>query len=327
VRARSAAPLGFVVAIAACAADERALATGGAATQAVGVAPSPATPAAARIAVVPPDPIAALGLRGEPLPDDEIGYFAADGFLPPAPPTPSDWLALHVEPSQSYPDFLRGRRPPVGRTRRAIYLQPLGEPPVMVDVEALAAYVGAYFGLDVVVEDPAPLVLDGAEVAPGQRAPAEAILLRLADQVPADAALVLALTTADLFPIGGGEVVYGLGSPGRRVAVVSTARLAPSAPPAERRLTLHRRLFAIATHELGHALGVAHCAYYGCVMNGAAHLAEIDAHPLAVCPVDLRKLHRAIGLDLGGRERALLRILRRVGLEADAAWLAARRAR
>lgn len=41
-------------------------------------------------------------------------------------------------------------------------------------------------------------------------------------------------------------------------------------------------------------------------MNGSGHLAEDDRQPLAFCPVDLRKLHFRLRLDVKTHHRALL---------------------
>ena len=58
-----------------------------------------------------------------------------------------------------------------------------------------------------------------------------------------------------------------------------------------------------------------------CLMNGSNHLEEAVSRPFAICPVCLRKVHdsmRAIGMDLGSRERAIGAFLREHGMEQDA---------
>jgi len=49
-------------------------------------------------------------------------------------------------------------------------------------------------------------------------------------------------------------------------------------------------------------------------MNGSNHLAESDARPLHLCPVDLRKLQWSIGFDVVERYRRLLDFCRQEGL-------------
>lgn len=50
-----------------------------------------------------------------------------------------------------------------------------------------------------------------------------------------------------------------------------------------------------ASHELGHCLGIGHCAYYACVMQGTAGMAEDCRQPPYLCLVCLKKLTRAAG--------------------------------
>lgn len=50
-----------------------------------------------------------------------------------------------------------------------------------------------------------------------------------------------------------------------------------------------------ASHELGHCLGIGHCAYYACVMQGTAGMAEDCRQPPYLCPVCLKKLTHAAG--------------------------------
>ena len=49
-----------------------------------------------------------------------------------------------------------------------------------------------------------------------------------------------------------------------------------------------------ASHELGHCLGIDHCVYYACAMQGTASMAEDRRQPPYLCPVDLQKVKMAI---------------------------------
>ena len=66
-----------------------------------------------------------------------------------------------------------------------------------------------------------------------------------------------------------------------------------------------RRGCKVLSHEIGHTLGLAHCVFFECVMNGANSLEETDEHPLCECPVCHRKLLRQIGFDPAKRFAAL----------------------
>jgi archaemetzincin len=67
--------------------------------------------------------------------------------------------------------------------------------------------------------------------------------------------------------------------------------------------------------------GIHHCTAWHCVMNGSNHLQETDAHPLHLCPVDLRKLQSSVGFDPLERYRRLLDFSEEAGFTDEAAWL------
>ncbi len=71
-----------------------------------------------------------------------------------------------------------------------------------------------------------------------------------------------------------------------------------------------------ASHELGHCFGIDHCVYYACIMQGTASMAEDVRQPPYLCPVELAKIQRAIGLtdkDVMERYKALQNFCGRPG--------------
>jgi archaemetzincin len=87
------------------------------------------------------------------------------------------------------------------------------------------------------------------------------------------------------------------------------------------RLLLLRRSCKVLAHETAHMFGIEHCIWYRCLMNGSNHLAESDARPLHLCPVDLHKLQWSIGFDVVERYRRLREFDRQAGFEDEAEWL------
>lgn len=55
------------------------------------------------------------------------------------------------------------------------------------------------------------------------------------------------------------------------------------------------RVSKCSSHELGHCLGLDHCVYYACVMQGSASVAEGERQPFYLCPVCESKVNRAVG--------------------------------
>ena len=103
---------------------------------------------------------------------------------------------------------------------------------------------------------------------------ADGILSDFTTFVTSPTALVLGMTEADLFspPM---NFVFGIAGTGR--ALVSTFRLRPEfyGVPSNPDL-YHLRVFTEAVHELGHAMGLPHCEFPGCVMYFSNWIGDTD---------------------------------------------------
>ncbi len=255
-----------------------------------------------------------------------------DDFRPVPSPGPSDWLANHPEAGQTFQQFVRSRPNRPDERRKKLYLQPLGsfgqhQGPAQ---DQLRRFTTAFFMMEVEVLPPLELaqvrVTSRKNPFTGQVQLLTTDILRLLERhLPTDAFALVAITMTDLYPEPSWNFVFGQASPRDRVGVYSFARYDPrfygEAQPADAASVILRRSSKVLAHETGHMFAMAHCTWYHCLMNGSNHLAEADARPLHLCPVDLRKLQWSVGFDVVERYRRLRDFHRQAGFEDEARWL------
>ncbi len=226
-------------------------------------------------------------------------------------PGPSDWLAAHPEPPQSFDDYIASSPNLPNGTRRVIYLLPLGELPAGTPpMAALADVVRAFFTLEVRILPRVP----AADVRAKRRIHdtthkrqllAPDVLKWLARRVPEDAYALMAVTMEDLYPEESWNFVFGMASLRERVGVQSFARQDPAffgdprepnwrAAPAARHLDARPRARApVRAHPL-RLLGV---------RDRRLEQPGRGRSPAAArLPVCLRKLHFALDFDPARRE-------------------------
>ncbi len=250
-------------------------------------------------------------------------------FDPVPAPGAHDWLSVARERGQSFERFARTASNRPGPARARLYLRLVGDCPSEHSalVEQLAAFARAFFVQQVGWLP--PLAVDAGIATRRNRYTGDLqlktrdILVRLAREVPPDAWSVLAVTTFDLYPHETWNFVFGEALLDDRVGVFSIARYDPrfyGQATSDATLVL-RRSCKVLAHEACHMLGLLHCVFFNCLMNGSNHLAESDRRPLHLCPVDLRKLHWALGFDVVERYRRLLGFWRSAGVVDEAAWV------
>lgn len=277
----------------------------------------------------------AIGATAALPPPLERAFDPANDFQPIPAPGPSDWLADHPEPGQTFEQYLQERVNRPDKVRRKIYLRPLGEFPAATspNLGQLQRFAEAFFTLSVEVQ---PAVEISALPITSRRHPTTRqrqlltsdILVWLQTLLPNDAYCALAITMADLYPADDWNFVFGQASLRERVGVYSFVRYDPGFYGEARgdgtgKLIL-RRSCKVLAHETGHMFGMQHCIYFRCLMNGSNHLDESDDRPLHLCPVCLRKLHLAMGFDIPARYERLRAFFQEAGFKDEAEWLARR---
>lgn len=121
------------------------------------------------------------------------------------------------------------------------------------------------------------------------------------------------LTGVDLYALRL-NYVFGLGLLTRRAGIYSVHRFGRRSP------SLLRRSLHLASHEIGHMLGLKHCVFYACLMNGVNSLSEMDRKPLHLCPVCHEKLRWNLRFTPAARQQRLAAFYRRHGLQEAARW-------
>lgn len=249
-------------------------------------------------------------------------------FDPLAPPRAGEWRTRVDEPSQTFADYLLEGPNAVTAQRGTLYLQPIGELPTRPVLEGdlpsvslveagfvvrvfnpppedMRVFVQSFFGLPTRLSP--PVDLESLSTGPSRvrrnhaQFDALEILEALRARLPSDAYSVTALMTRDIFVDEPQDYAFGYGLHAERVAVASFAQLDPQFVGQPRAADFQRRIrtraYKLVAHEVGHTLGIRHCDEFACVMNGVAHLEELDAKPLALCPACLNKVAHARGVD------------------------------
>jgi archaemetzincin len=158
-----------------------------------------------------------------------------DSFQPVPVPGPSDWLAVHREPGQTFEEFRRSHPNRPDAQRRTIYLQPLGafseqQSPLL---EKLREYAAGVFQME--VKALAPVTISAGSFTSrtnsmtGRRQILTTDVLHwLKGKLPQDAFCLLAITMEDLYPAASWNFVFGQASLTEGVGVYSFARYDPA---------------------------------------------------------------------------------------------------
>ena len=126
---------------------------------------------------------------------------------------------------------------------------------------------------------------------------ADGLLADFTSFVHSKTTLYLGITEADLFSPGM-NFVFGIANTGR--ALISAFRLKPEFYGMPSNPEVYRwRIFTEAVHELGHALGLPHCEYPGCVMYFSNWIGDTDRKGPKFCYRCGKRIERLVEVGRG----------------------------
>ncbi len=270
------------------------------------------------------DRLAAIGDTSSLSEAEQKAYVESGQFEQKIKPGAADWLANHPEPGQTYGQFINSRFNKPNKQKGAIYILPIGKfDKDAPSLEVLLEYTQAFYH-PMKVKLLKPLPEERMKVTSRMNGGVKQwlvgdILNWMTPRLPRDAYAMLAVTMTDLYPDPRWNYVFGMATFNDRVGVFSFARYGD----ADKKKVL-RRAAKILSHETGHMFGIKHCIFYECNMNGGNHMAEMDANPMHLCPVCLRKMNSAVGFNLVTRYRKLHAFYKKHGLLKEEKWMAKR---
>jgi archaemetzincin len=247
-------------------------------------------------------------------------------FVKPGPPQHGEWLAKHIERGQTYQEHLHSVFRKTVPPGSVIYVQPLGNFSTEQKeiLNQAAGFIGDYFALPVRLSDSIPLesIPDSArrqrDSEPGEQLQTYYLIENvLKPQKSEDAYIVMGFIASDIWPGGGGNFVYGQANETDRIAICSLARICSAKSLSEDRALCLRRTLKTSTHEICHLLAMMHCPWYLCNAAGCNNMAEMDRHPLELCPQCLAKMCSTTGADPAQRFEKLRDFYKQNGLNEE----------
>jgi archaemetzincin len=233
---------------------------------------------------------------------------------------PGDWLYNNQEKGQTFAQFLTFAPLRPDSVRTVFYLQPLGnfnEFELSV-IENLSQYLHYYYQLKVNPLDPiSNEVINNDAIRFSSTGNHQVLTYFILDSIlspklPSDAFMMMAITNLDLYTGPHNNFVFGHATFKRRIAVSSFQRFAYDTT------YCMQRIMKTAAHETGHMLGIKHCTYAKCIMNGSNSLVELDVRPFHLCSQCLKKLEWSLQLDLPSRFKELKNFYIENGFNKDA---------
>jgi archaemetzincin len=166
--------------------------------------------------------------------------------------------------------------------KHVLLIQPLGKELPDEEMAAVKQALGEFYNVQIRVL-PRVSLPEQAYYQPRRRYRAEKILPFLLERLPSDGDRILGLTGADI-STGKGSIedwgIVGLANLGGKGCIISTYRCRKRSMEGVPTPIL---LAKVAVHEVGHTLGLRHCATKGCLMEDADGLISTRDREFDIC--------------------------------------------
>jgi archaemetzincin len=177
--------------------------------------------------------------------------------------------------------------------KQVLHIQPLGAEIPNEDMALVEQALVGFYNVQIRVLPRVDLP-EQAYYEPRRRYRAEKILPFLLEKLPSDGNRILGLTGADISTDKGNIKdwgILGLASLGGKECIISSFRCHKGPLQGASASIL---LAKVAVHEIGHTLGLNHCATSGCLMEDAGGLARTCNREFDICQ-RCRSMLRASG--------------------------------
>ncbi len=238
---------------------------------------------------------------------------------PLSQPQPGDWLFNNPEKGQTFEQY-KNFTPLAPDAKHSIfYLQPLGSftPKESKIILSLVEFLEAFYSIKVkVLENLSDEIINGETIRFSSTGNHQILTHYVIDSVlaprmPDSAFIYMCITNRDLYTGEKNNFVFGQATYKRRLAVSSMQRFLDDP---EKLLV---RTIKTATHETGHMLGIKHCTYAICLMNGCNNIDELDRRPCHLCSECTKKIYWSLKFNLKDRYHQLKEVYQKYNMQEE----------
>jgi archaemetzincin len=212
-------------------------------------------------------------------------------YKPIAKPNKHDWLSLHQEKNQSFADFQETNSGKAESIQFLIAGKLSNQDSALV--KKIKGYLSVFYNLE--IGETRQLTIESIpdSLLRNRKLQSTSFLEFLQNETLIQkelGVLNLVICKSDLQPFPNANSIFGQASKNKKLALVSLFQIGKMENEIPNQKLQELRGIKIASHEVGHLLGLSHCQTFQCNINGVNHLRELDGKPVQLCPYCLEKV-------------------------------------